>query len=160
MKEGWDNTPLAGQPMSAEDLIDEMALLALPENGIVVTIDEARNSLVEVKKCLSCLQSIQDLANDLTSELEYLVGKLPPFDEHVTEYADALGELVTEWQEITERFASTGANIACFDPGYAEWYGVVDGHLVLYSWCEGEEDIEWWHPLDSGVDGRRPLVEA
>ena len=23
-----------------------------------------------------------------------------------------------------------------------------------------EEDIEWWHPLDSGINGRRPLVEA
>ena len=53
-----------------------------------------------------------------------------------------------------------GARIAGFDPGYLEWHGVVDGYLVLYSWSQGEEDIEWWHPLDSGINGRRPLVEA
>ena len=99
------------------------------------------------------------MSNDLTTELEYLVGVLPPFDEHVTEYADQLGNLVTEWQETSEKVVSTGAVIAGYDPWYIEWYGVVDGHLVLYSWCEGEEDIEWWHPLDSGIDGRRPLVE-
>ena len=160
MDEDWEHAPLAGQPMGADELIDEMALLALPDECVVVTIEEARKSLLEVKKLLSCLQSIQDLANDLTTELEYLVGVLPPFHEHVTEYADQLGNLVTEWQETSEKIVSTGAVIAGYDPGYIEWYGVVDGHLVLYSWCEGEEDIEWWHPLDSGIDGRRPLVEA
>ena len=127
MDDDWEHAPLAGQPMGADELIDEMALLALPDECVVVTIEEARKSLPEVKKILSCLQSIQDLANDLTTELEYLVGVLPPFDEHVTEYADQLGNLVTEWQETSEKVVSTGAVIAGYDQGISNGMGLLTG---------------------------------
>ena len=146
--------------MSISELLDEMALLALPDGTRVVTIDEARNELPMAIRLLNNLQSLQDQAHDLTEELEILVEALPPHHEHVAEVADQLGNLVKEWQGIGDRLESTGANIAGFNPGQLEWHGVVDGHLVLYSWCEGEDDIEWWHPMDTGINGRRPLVEA
>ena len=160
MQNEWNPPPLAGQPMSISELLDEMALLALPDGTRVVTIDEARNELPMAIRLLNNLQSLQDQAHDLTEELEILVEALPPHHEHVTEVADQLGNLVKEWQGIGDRLESTGANIAGFNPGHLEWHGVVDGHLVLYSWCEGEDDIEWWHPMDTGINGRRPLVEA
>ena len=160
MQNEWNPPPLAGQPMSISELLDEMALLALPDGTRVVTIDEARNELPMAIRLLNNLQSLQDQAHDLTEELEILVEALPPHHEHVAEVADQLGNLVKEWQGIGDRLESTGANIAGFNPGHLEWHGVVDGHLVLYSWCEGEDDIEWWHPLDTGINGRRPLVEA
>jgi len=125
----WNPPPLAGQPMSLTELLDEMALLAIPDGSKVVTIEEARNELPMAKKLLYSLQALQDQAHDLTEELEVLVEEL-------------------------------GARMAGFDPVHLEWHGVVDGYLVLYSWSEGEEDIEWWHPLDTGINGRRPLVEA
>ncbi|MBT3657752.1 MAG: DUF2203 family protein [Euryarchaeota archaeon] len=152
--------PLAGQPMSLTELLDEMALLAIPDGSKVVTIEEARNELPLAKKLLYSLQALQDQAHDLTEELEVLVEELPPHDEHVAEVAEQLGDLVKEWQGIGDSLEKLGARIAGFDPGHLEWHGVVDGYLVLYSWSEGEEDIEWWHPLDTGINGRRPLVEA
>ena len=160
MQNEWNPPPLAGQPMDISELLDEMALLALPDGSRVVTIEEARNELPLAKKILISLQSLQDQAHDLTEELEVLVGQLPPHHEHVVEVADQLGTLVKEWQHIGDILEDMGARIAGFDPGYLEWHGVVDGHLVHYSWCQGEEDIEWWHPLDTGINGRRPLVEA
>jgi len=152
--------PLAGQPMSLTELLDEMALLAIPEGCKVVTIDEARNELPIAKKLLFELQSLQDYAHDLTEELEVIVEALPPFHEHVQELANQLSNIVKEWQLIGDRLESFGARIAGFEPGLLEWHGVVDGYLVMYSWCQGEEDIEWWHPMDTGINGRRPLVEA
>ena len=152
--------PIAGQPMSLTELLDEMALLAIPEGCKVVTIEEARNELPIAKKCLFELQSLQDLAHDLTEELEIIVETLPPFHEHVQELAGQLSNIVKEWQLIGDKLEPLGARIAGFEPGLLEWHGVVDGYLVMYSWCQGEEDIEWWHPLDTGINGRRPLVEA
>jgi hypothetical protein len=146
--------------MSLTELLDEMALLAIPDGSKVVTIEEARSELPMAKKLLYSLQALQDQAHDLTEELEVLVEELPPHDEHVAEVAEQLGDLVKEWQGIGDSLEKLGARIAGFDPGHLEWHGVVDGYLVLYSWSEGEEDIEWWHPLDTGINGRRPLVEA
>ena len=160
MQDESNTQPLAGQPMKLNELLDEMALLALPAGSRVVTIDEARMELESAKKFLYHLQSLQDHAHDLTEELEVLVEDLPPHHEHVVEVADQLGSLVKEWQGIGDSLESMGARIAGFDPGHLEWHGVVDGYLVLYSWCEGEDDIEWWYPLDTGINSRRPLVEA
>ena len=92
--------------------------------------------------------------------MENLVENLAPHDEHVVEVADQLGNLVKEWQAVGDKLENLGARVAGFDPGHLEWHGVVDGYLVLYSWSQGEDDIEWWHPLDSGINGRRPLIEA
>ncbi|MFL2961755.1 MAG: DUF2203 domain-containing protein [Candidatus Poseidoniaceae archaeon] len=160
MHDEWNPPPLAGQPMSLTELLDEMALLAIPDGSKVVTIEEARKELPMAKKLLYSLQALQDQAHDLTEELEVLVEELPPHDEHVAEVADQLGGLVKEWQEVGDSLELLGARVAGFEPGHLEWHGVVDGYLVLYSWSEGEEDIEWWHPLDTGINGRRPLVEA
>lgn len=152
--------PLAGQPMSITELLDEMALLAIPEGCKVVTIEEARKELPIAKNLLFELQSLQDQAHDLTEELEIIVESLHPFHEHVQEIATQLGDIVKEWQVIGDKLELLGARIAGFEPGMLEWHGVVDGYLVMYSWCQGEEDIEWWHPMDTGINGRRPLVEA
>ncbi len=146
--------------MNLSELLDEMALLAIPDGSKVVTIEEARMELPQAKKLLIALQSLQDEAHNLTEELEVLVEDLSPHHEHVVEVADQLGGLVKEWQAIGDSLENMGARIAGFDPGHLEWHGVVDGYLVLYSWCQGEDDIEWWHPLDTGINGRRPLVEA
>ena len=146
--------------MNLSELLDEMALLAIPDGSKVVTIEEARMELPQAKKLLIALQSLQDEAHNLTEELEILVEDLSPHHEHVVAVADQLGGLVKEWQAIGDSLEDMGARIAGFDPGHLEWHGVVDGYLVLYSWCQGEDDIEWWHPLDTGINGRRPLVEA
>ena len=146
--------------MNLSELLDEMALLAIPDGSKVVTIEEARLELPQAKKQLIALQSLQDEAHNLTEELEVLVEYLSPHHEHVVEVADQLGGLVKEWQAIGDSLEDMGARIAGFEPGHLEWHGVVDGYLVLYSWCQGEDDIEWWHPLDTGINGRRPLVEA
>jgi hypothetical protein len=146
--------------MNLSELLDEMALLAIPDGSKVVTIEEARIELPQAKKLLIALQSLQDEAHNLTEELEVLVEDLSPHHEHVVEVADQLGGLVKEWQAIGDSLEDMGARIAGFDPGHLEWHGVVDGYLVLYSWCQGDDDIVWWHPLDTGINGRRPLVEA
>ena len=120
--------------MNLSELLDEMALLAIPDGSKVVTIEEARMELPQAKKLLIALQSLQDEAHNLTEELEVLVEDLSPHHEHVVEVADQLGGLVKEWQAIGDSLEDMGARIAGFDPGHLEWHGVVDGYLVLYSW--------------------------
>lgn len=160
MHDESNTPPLAGQPMTVADLLDEMSLLALPDDCRVVTIDEARSELDKASRLLSTLQALQDEAHDLTEELEVIIEQLAPNHPHVIEVADQLGRLVKDWQGISDAIEGLGARISGLDPGQLEWYGVVDGHLVLYSWAQGEGDIEWWYPVDSTISSRRPLVEA
>ncbi|MED5291656.1 MAG: DUF2203 family protein, partial [Candidatus Thermoplasmatota archaeon] len=95
-----------------------------------------------------------------TEEIEILLETLPPEHPHVVEMSELLGGLVAHWQQTIARIEKEGARVAGLDPGRIEWYGVVDNHLMLYSWACGEPDIEWYYGLDEGFSSRKPLIEA
>ena len=97
---------------------------------------------------------------EIFEEIEELLRILPLGHPHITEMTDFLCEIVHEWQDIGDQIQLLGARVSILDPGHVEWHGVVDGELVMYSWCQGEGDIEWWYPLGLSTTERRPLIEA
>jgi len=38
-----------------------------------------------------------------------------------------------------------------------DFYGRIDGRLVWLCWRYGEETLRYFHELDSGYSGRKPL---
>ena len=156
------NSPIFfGRPMEIGMLENrEERVQVLPHNAHLVTIEQARESLPEARQLLIELQVMNDYAHDLTEEIEILLEDVEPKDEHVIEVADALATTIRNWQVISSNLSLTGARVASLDPGRLEWYGVVDGEIALYSWCFGEEDIEWYHHTDTTYLTRKPLIEA
>ena len=151
----------SGRPMEIADLLNfEQAIDDIPNGAKVVTIEEARDSLPVAKKLLIKLQSISDNAADLTEELDIILESYDSNHDHVTELADYLATMIHSWHQVIDEMEKTGTKMACLDPGRLEWYGVVDEQLVLYSWAQGEEDIEWYHEINSSFFSRKPLIEA
>ncbi len=151
----------SGRPMEINDLLDfDRVIDEVPSGAKVVTIEEARMSLLSARKLLIELQSISDNAADLTEELDIILESYDSSHDHVCELADYLASLIHSWHGVVDKLEKTGAKMACLDPGRLEWYGVVDGQLVLYSWSQGEEDIEWYHDINSSFLSRKPLIEA
>ena len=151
----------SGRPMEVSDLLNfEQAHDKIPSTAKMMTIDEARESLPRARALMIQLQAISDNAADLTEELDIILESYDSSHEHVTELADYLASMIHTWHQIVNKMEETGARMACLDPCRLEWYGVVDERLVLYSWAEGEEDIEWYHSVDSSFMSRKPLIEA
>ena len=151
----------SGRPMEVSDLLNfEQTIDKIPSTAKMMTIDEARESLPQAKALMIQLQAISDNAADLTEELDIILESYDSNHEHVTELADYLASMIHTWHQIVNKMEKTGARMACLDPCRLEWYGVVDERLVLYSWAEGEEDIEWYHSVDSSFMSRKPLIEA
>ena len=158
MTEIIDASKFSGRPMEITALLDTDPMLAhLPSDAIILAIEGARESLPLASKLLIDLQVMHMMLIKLKKVL--LLETLNPNHEHV-EVAEQLAQLVTHWQSVTSRVEATGTRIACLEPGRLEWYGVVDQHLALYSWRFGEEDIEWYHPIDASFLARKPLIEA
>jgi hypothetical protein len=57
-----------------------------------------------------------------------------------------------------ERFAGAGAQVKGFAPLLLDLPGERDGTPVLWCWLEGDADVSWYHRLDTGFAGRRPVV--
>ena len=63
-----DEPLYSGLPMELDELSPEAALpYPLPEGAIVVTIDQARETLPEAQNVLMVLQAMSDEAHDLTN---------------------------------------------------------------------------------------------
>ena len=151
----------SGRPMTSDALENyHESVDTIPENSRLVSIEEARKNLPRSISLLTKLQSLNDLASDVTEELDIVLESYDSTHEHVMELADYLANLVKDWHNTISALEKDGARMASIDPGRLEWYGVVDGKVVLYSWCSGDDDIEWYHHLDGTYLSRKPLIEA
>ena len=62
-----------------------------------------------------------------------------------------LDELLTQVQQ-------TGAELKGLAPLLVDFPSEVDGVPGLLCWLEGDRALTWWHRLDLGFAGRRPLA--
>lgn len=58
-----------------------------------------------------------------------------------------------------EHLAASGAQVKGWAPLLLDWPGERDGVPVLWCWLEGDRDIGWYHRLECGFPGRRPVRE-
>ena len=63
-------------------------------------------------------------------------------------------------QEAVDWFAANGVELKGIAPLVADFPIELDGDLVLLCWLEGEQDLRWYHPVETGFMGRRRLPEA
>jgi len=71
----------------------------------------------------------------------------------VRELAEAIQEGVDELEE-------PGGSVKDLSSGLVDFLSRRDGRTVYLCWRRGETECGWWHDLDSGYQGRRPIAEA
>ena len=67
---------------------------------------------------------------------------------------------------VVRRMASTvrqidawGITLRDIGSGLVDFPALANGRPIWLCWRLGEADIAWWHELEAGVAGRRPLIE-
>jgi hypothetical protein len=74
--------------------------------------------------------------------------------ESGTHYVKSLykiGKITTELHEL-------GVQLKDYSRGLIDFPSMRDGQVVLLCWQLGEnERIEWWHEIETGFAGRKPL---
>ncbi len=54
-------------------------------------------------------------------------------------------------------FQDMGCELKDLDEGLVDFPSYRSGQLVYLCWKRGEEQIQFWHAVDSGFNGRQPL---
>ncbi len=67
-----------------------------------------------------------------------------------------LGKYHHGWEHIED----LGAVVKDMESGLIDFYGRIDNRLVCLCWKYGEAQIDHYHDLDSGFDGRKPLIHT
>ena len=118
------------------------------------TRDEARALLPQVREWLRAL-------NRLHTEVER-------YDQRLTglnaEGQDTGGETVNRWiralagmQEILARFQQRQIFLKDLSRGLVDFPALRGGKEVFLCWEADEDDIEFWHDLETGYGGREKL---
>lgn len=67
-------------------------------------------------------------------------------DKSLQDTKDALGEI-----------DSIGVQVKDLDKGLLDFPCLLDGQTVLLCWKLGEKEIGYWHSIEDGFSGRKPL---
>ena len=66
-------------------------------------------------------------------------------------------ECAANYNAAIERIHSLGCQIKDLEQGLVDFPTLFEGREVLLCWKLGEERIEWWHGLEDGFAGRKPI---
>jgi len=122
------------------------------ERRTLYTVEEANALLPELR---DRLERIREARQRLIRSSERIAGKVASDGGGVegTDWFHAQLELRDEIVWLSER------DIALRDPetGLIDFPGERDGELVWLCWRLGEDRVAWWHAIDTGFVGRKPL---
>lgn len=113
------------------------------------TLEEANRTLPLVKSIVrDVVERYQRLRKAMT-ELNERPGS--------RELQDEVENLKADLMENVEELSELGAELKSFELGLVDFYHKKDDRIVYLCWKLGEDNIAWWHELESGYAGRRPL---
>jgi hypothetical protein len=118
------------------------------------TREEAQALLPQVRKWLRELEEARD---HLLKYDKRLSGLMEPG-------RDAGGDLVNNWARTMadfrgamDEFQKREILIKDIDRGLLDFPAIIGGKEVFLCWEKDEDDIEFWHDLDTGYAGRERL---
>jgi hypothetical protein len=82
-------------------------------------------------------------------------GGIPPAElARATAEVDAVARRLAR---LVDEITAHGAQVKDLDSGLIDFPALHHGETVLLCWQLGEDEIAWWHRVDDGFAGRRPL---
>ena len=68
-------------------------------------------------------------------------------------------QLVFRMERYVSQLVAWDITLRDIETGLVDFPALVNGRQVCLCWRLGEERVGFWHELDSGFAGRRPLID-
>lgn len=118
------------------------------------SVREAKELLPQVEEWLEILVRLRDQLRKLDQLLkDQLKTGVDLGGQRVNEQARS----IAKFQQALSEFRSREIQIKDLDRGLIDFPHLRDGKEAFLCWEKGEEDIGYWHELDAGFSGRKPL---
>jgi hypothetical protein len=123
------------------------------------TVEQANRTLPLVRKIVEDVVRQHKRWRETILELDLVTAGTPPDDVQIRasqlERESVL--LARELEGFTRELESLGIQLKDPRLGLVDFPSEVDGRTVLLCWRFGEPEVQFWHELDAGYAGRRPL---
>jgi hypothetical protein len=118
------------------------------------TPEEARALLPQVRGWLDRLVELRGCVAEQDEQLVRLL----------SDGQDIGGPVVKEWittlaaiKDVLNEFQTREIQVKDLERGLVDFPAFHEGREVFLCWEQGEEDIEFWHELDTGYAGRERI---
>ena len=118
----------------------------------VFTLEEARNLLVKIKPIVEDINLKKEELLDIYSRLEEEEDDLEKMY-----YQTKVKELESLVRQGFMRIEELGGVIKGVDPILVDFLSYHDGRYIWLCWREDEDTIMYWHELNDGFAGRKPI---
>ncbi|MCJ7502888.1 MAG: DUF2203 domain-containing protein [Acidobacteriia bacterium] len=130
------------------------------------TRNEAEELLPLIARCLAQAREktrrIEGLDRELAqavTKIMVLGGSVPPYGK-LAATREERERVVVQLQEVLATIAQTGCLVKDLEQGLVDFPSLVGGEEAYLCWKLGEERIGYWHGLDEGFAGRKPLDDV
>jgi len=116
--------------------------------------EEANAALPVLRRLLQRLRDAKDMLTD--AEAHEALSEAAPTNGG-GEPGAQVGEAFLQVRRLLGALQEQGIVIRDIDRGLIDFPTLIDGREVYLCWELGEDDVAYWHDLDSGYRGREPL---
>jgi hypothetical protein len=118
------------------------------------TIEEARALLPLARQWLAELETCQ---NRLQALNERVTALLKDGNDAGGEPVNQLIKTLARCQQVLQEFRQREIQVKDFRRGLLDFPALREGREVFLCWEKDEDDIEFWHDLETGYPGRERL---
>jgi hypothetical protein len=122
------------------------------------SVEEANQTLPLVSRIMQDIVRVNNETTSILARMRRLgsQGRAQRLEESEVELREREGQIA----EYIEELESIGC--LCKDPllGLVDFPSRRQGRTVFLCWKLGEEEIRFWHELESGFAGRKPVQEG
>jgi hypothetical protein len=125
------------------------------------TVDEARALLPRLREMLAGIQQERRELREETEALQRLTPAMRSdgFSQEAARREQRITELSESLRRRVAEIVALDIEIKDIDAGLVDFYSLRDGRVVFLCWRIDEPTLAYWHDLDAGFRGRRPLDE-
>jgi hypothetical protein len=126
------------------------------------TVEEANEALDEVRPLAEKMVERRRALNELQERQAVfeaqIAGNGGDFDPaELRDVQERMGEEATVVARCVARVHELGALVKDLDEGLVDFPALRGEEEVLLCWRVGEEEVAYWHGLEEGFSGRKPL---
>jgi hypothetical protein len=123
----------------------------------------ANERVAELRPLLSALRDDRDAIVAIRSRLQQLeTGHAADGEESQAgreQDRDRLTDIVRRMERTVRQIDAWGITLRDIGTGLVDFPALATGRPIWLCWRLGEDEIAFWHELDAGIAGRKPLIE-
>jgi hypothetical protein len=124
----------------------------------IFTLAEAQSLLPRLRALLTEISGEWERVRELNPEVQKARdnAQFDGYSKSGVLYVEAVSHLMFLIHQIKDM----GVLLKDADKGLCDFPYVRNGRVVYLCWQLGEEDIQYWHEIETGFSGREPLDET